>query len=126
MRTIATAPRVEVFALPWPPSANTSKIPVRGRMVSTPKLRAYHTACVLHLGTLDIPPMLPPYEVTLEFHEPDRRRRDVANLEKAVCDSIVKAGIMEDDCKINKLTLVRMPEKFKDGRVVVTITEVSA
>ena len=117
-----TQPRTEIFALPWPPSANTSKIPRGNRMVSTPKLRAYHTAATLAITGLRLDPMTAPYHVTLEFHEPDRRRRDIANLEKAVCDSMVKAGLISDDCHINKLTLIRCP-KFKDGRVVVTITE---
>lgn len=122
-------PRTEILTLPWPPSANTSKFPVKGkrgvRMVSTKKLREYYLlVAIMFKGK--IKPMDPPYSVRIDIYEPDRRHRDIANLEKAIVDSLVKAGVMEDDCFINKLVMERHPDEIaKPGKVVVTIREMT-
>ena len=124
-----TEPRTEILTMPWPPSANNSKIPVkRGkftRMASSPALREYHLlVAILFQGKIKT--LAPPYSVRLDIYEPDRRHRDIANLEKAVVDSLVKAEVMEDDCKINKLVLERHPDELrKPGQIVVTIKEIS-
>ena len=44
-------------------------------------------------------------KVLYEFGRPDKRRRDVANYEKAVSDLLVSAGIIEDDSLIEEMTL---------------------
>ena len=124
----STDPRPEVLTVPWPPSANNSKMPIKGkrgvRMVSTEALREYHLL-IARLFSGKITPVAPPYYVKLDIYEPDRRHRDIANLEKAVVDSLVKAGVMEDDCKINKLVLERHPDELsKPGKIVVTIKEI--
>jgi len=129
MMMSSTNPRTEILTMPWPPSANTSKFPVKGkrgvRMVSTKKLREYHLLVAL-LFAGRIKTLKPPYYVKLDIYEPDRRHRDIANLEKAVVDSLVKAGVMEDDRMINKLTLERHPDKIaKPGKIVVTIKEMT-
>ena len=40
-----------------------------------------------------------------QFGKPDKRRADVANLEKAVSDLLVRAGILADDSQIVDLRL---------------------
>ena len=122
-------PRCEVFTLPWPPSANTSKMPVHGRMVSTKGLRTYHTIATLTIGQLKLEPMVPPYSVHLHFEEPSRHARDLSNFEKAVIDSMVKTGLLVDDCWIDRYVFTRnrdadlKPLVRKVGRVVVTLKE---
>lgn len=39
------------------------------------------------------------------FGRPDKRRRDVANLEKAVGDTLTRWGVLEDDCQIVDIRL---------------------
>ena len=112
--------RTETFNLPWPPSANNSKTIARGRMISTKALRNYHTLAGWTIRERRIKPLLPPYEVTLEFCPPDLRKRDLDNATKAICDSLKNAGLITDDSKIDKLTLIRRP-KIKGGRVIVTV-----
>lgn len=117
--------RVEVFTLPWPPTANNSKVPMwkQRKMVSSQDLRTYHTIAVLTIRGLRMIPLEPPYKVTLELHAPKRvGRHDIMNYEKAVTDSMVKAGLITDDCRIDRFEIERFP-KFKDGRVIVTVTE---
>lgn len=37
------------------------------------------------------------YEITITAVKPDKRRRDLGNLEKAVSDLLQKTGVIEDD-----------------------------
>lgn len=46
-----------------------------------------------------------PVEVVYTFCPPDKRRRDVFNLEKPVSDLLVKHGILADDSLIRKGTV---------------------
>jgi crossover junction endodeoxyribonuclease RusA len=46
-----------------------------------------------------------PVQVTYTFGRPDKRRRDVFNLEKAVSDFLVKHGILTDDTLIERGTV---------------------
>lgn len=43
----------------------------------------------------------------LSFYAPDNRRRDIANLEKQICDAFTASGVWLDDSQIDKLTLER-------------------
>jgi len=43
-------------------------------------------------------------EIVISLVKPDKRKRDVANLEKAVTDFLVSFGILQDDCLITRNT----------------------
>jgi crossover junction endodeoxyribonuclease RusA len=43
--------------------------------------------------------------VVYTFARPDKRKRDLGNLEKAVSDILVKMGVIQDDSFIQKITL---------------------
>lgn len=45
------------------------------------------------------------YELQISAVRPDKRRRDIGNLEKAVSDILQEAGIIEDDCLCDDLHL---------------------
>ena len=63
-------------------------------------------------------------EVLIEVFPPDRRKRDLSNLPKAVEDAITKAGnIWVDDEQLDDLRLVRR-EPTKPGCVIVHIRPV--
>ncbi|WP_206105886.1 RusA family crossover junction endodeoxyribonuclease [Rhizobium laguerreae] len=40
------------------------------------------------------------------FGRPDNRRRDVANLEKAIGDTLTRWGVLKDDCQIIDIRLL--------------------
>ena len=62
-----------------------------------------------------------PVRVLYEFGRPDKRRRDVANYEKAVSDFLVSEGILVDDSLIEEITL-----RWADVEgVEITITEIT-
>lgn len=66
-----------------------------------------------------------PLKIRIECHMPDRRRRDLDNLQKAAFDALTKAGFWADDCQVVDYRVVKMPI-VKDGRLELTITEVEA
>jgi crossover junction endodeoxyribonuclease RusA len=47
--------------------------------------------------------------VEIEAHVPDKRKRDLDNLFKAVLDSLTHAGVWADDSQIDALRIVRKP-----------------
>lgn len=109
------------FTLPYPPTSNNLHAVVRGRKVLSKKGREYHAAVALEVIRLGRPKMPKGRLVFhLDAYPPDRRRRDVANLEKIVVDSLVKAEVILDDCLIDRLEIQRCAVE-KGGRVSVRI-----
>ena len=110
------------FTLPFPPSVNHYWRNFRGRMVIGARGRAYRKAAIDAIGDQAVPVegIGGPLKVELLAHPPDRRRRDLDNLQKALLDSIVAAGVIEDDSNIDDLRVVRGPV-FPGGKVAVVI-----
>lgn len=53
---------------------------------------------------------------------PDRRRRDIDNLSKALLDALEHAGAYPDDEQIDSLMLIRNKDAIvKDGKIVVIL-----
>jgi crossover junction endodeoxyribonuclease RusA len=120
------------LTLPWPPSANTYwRHPTRGRLAGrhliSEKGRDYRAAVIRQvreqLGKID--PRTDLVAVTVEAFVPDRRKRDLGNLEKALMDSLTHAGVWVDDSQIDDLRIKRARndkgELIIAGMVKVTI-----
>mgnify|MGYP000079352359 FL=1 len=60
-------------------------------------------------------------EIEILLTRPDKRRRDVANFEKAVTDFLVDSGVLEDDCLIERNTQAWIGEVVKGGKCSVLI-----
>lgn len=114
--------------LPWPPSTNHAYATIRGRRVKTKEARDYAKIVAAWLNT-------PAgrraretwngdtrFRVRLEAHPPDRRRRDLANLEKIAVDAAF-AWLQQDDSRIDHLELVRLDPDRPAGRIVLEIRE---
>lgn len=63
-----------------------------------------------------------PVKIRIECHMPDRRRRDLDNLQKAAFDALTKAGFWQDDQQVDDYRVKRMPI-IKGGKLEFTITE---
>ena len=114
------------LCLPWPPSVNRIWRSVGGRVLLSADGRAYRqivAAAVLEQhGPAD--PLTGRLSMTLRAYPPDRRRRDVDNLAKAILDAIEHAGsVYENDSQIDHLSIRRMNVE-KPGRVEVSIGEI--
>ena len=90
------------FDLPWPPSLNRYYRHVGSRVLISREGRKYRMMVVSRLGGL-CKKLSGAAQLVLECYPPDRRRRDLDNLLKCLQDSIVAAGILEDDSQIKRL-----------------------
>lgn len=61
-------------------------------------------------------------DVSIEYHLPDLRKRDLDNILKCLLDSLTKCGFWEDDSLINLLQVRRMPVDRANPRFEVSIT----
>ena len=55
---------------------------------------------------------------------PDRRVRDLDNLNKAILDSLTHSNVIEDDKYIDDLRIVRAGYEKNNGRVEIYISEI--
>ena len=62
--------------------------------------------------------------VTLEYHFPDRRRRDPDNYIKLIMDGLVKAGVIQDDSFDNVELVLKQGSADKKPHVIIEIKEV--
>ena len=85
--------------LPYPPSVNRLwRATKTGRVYSSPKYKEWRGHALWAIKeqcrTLRVTGM---YKMTLLAVRPDRRKRDIGNLEKAVSDVLTAAQVVEDD-----------------------------
>jgi len=60
--------------------------------------------------------------LAMDAFPPDRRRRDLDNIQKPVLDALEHAGVYVDDSQID-LLITRRCESTKDGRLDIRIDE---
>lgn len=108
--------------LPWPPSVNHywRRDPRTGRVLVSAKGREYRgqvqSRRVASFGSDRL-------AVVIVAHPPDRRKRDLDNLPKAVLDALTHAGVWDDDSQIDDLRIMR-GQVVKGGGLVVTIRRI--
>ncbi len=98
--------------LPWPPSVNHYWRHVGARVLISQAGREYRQ-CIRSIVTEQV--FLQGHCLRVEgrlsvfvaAHPPDRRKRDLDNLMKAVLDSLQHAGVYESDEQIDMLTIHR-------------------
>lgn len=107
------------FTLPFPPSVN-GLFAGKGRRYCSATYKAWKAAAKAFVPAGLIPG---PYSLELIFDRPDRRARDLGNLEKAVSDLIVERGLVIDDSCCQRITLAwsdAPPQRDSVVRVTVT------
>jgi crossover junction endodeoxyribonuclease RusA len=112
------------ITLGYPPSANHYYRRVGPRTLISREGRTFRReVCALLVGN---GPRKPPaggrIALCLEAFPPDRRRRDLDNLQKPTLDALQHAGVYKDDSQIDVLVAVRH-EPVDGGRVVVVVEE---
>lgn len=116
--------------LPFPPSVNKYWRHVKqGRfiraLISAPGRRYREVARVMaaRQACLD-GPICEPVRVSCIFHPPDRRKRDLDNLPKALFDAITSAQIWTDDSLVHELHL-SWGKKVSGGKAIVRIERIT-
>lgn len=108
-----------VMWLPFPPSVNNYRAIYKGRFITSKQGREWRKAALKILdgvngfGSSRV-------AVKVQVNAPDRRARDLANLDKAIGDALQAAGVFDNDSQIDDYRFVRgMPLSI--GRVVITV-----
>lgn len=86
-----------MLVMPYPPSANALWRNVKGRTLKSAAYRSWLQEALLLLRAQRAPHVAGSYSLAIVADRPDNRRRDLGNLEKAVSDCLVHAGVIEDD-----------------------------
>ena len=110
-----------ILEFPFPPSVNHYLGRFGNRTYKTAKAKAYNkTVYDLVKASHADKGFNTPLCVYYFYWFPDKRKRDIANYEKVLTDSMVTAGVMTDDHLIHKL-IQEKKGYCKDGKVVVII-----
>lgn len=114
------------FNIPFPPSVNKYwGTRMNGRKFLLPRGRKFKddvSLLLLSNGFTDIRWFVQ-VKLDLTAYEPDRRRRDIDNLLKAILDSLSKY-IYEDDSQVRELTIRRGGVDKENPRIAVKVETV--
>lgn len=112
------------LVLPWPPSVNHIYNRRRGGGVYLkPSVKAFREKVWYATRSQRAPMGIDyPVDVVCYLSPPNNRRVDADNLNKAILDALVKAGVLVDDSRgiVDSIKAAWGPN-VSDGRVVVTI-----
>jgi crossover junction endodeoxyribonuclease RusA len=113
--------------LPWPPSVNHYYRRVGPRTLISREGREYRTQVCGLLAPgggsgIRKPPSGGRIALAMDAFPPDRRRRDLDNLQKPVLDALQHAGIYEDDSQID-LLVTRRREVVPRGRLLINVAD---
>ena len=106
--------------LPWPPTVNTYWRNIKGRTIISERGRLYRLSVQQQLTGSE--PMMGRLAIKIAAYPPDRRRRDLDNILKALLDSLTFAHVIEDDSQFDFISIARR-NVVKDGAVQITITQ---
>jgi crossover junction endodeoxyribonuclease RusA len=116
-----------IIQLPWPPSVNHYWRMFKHRMIISKAGREYRKEVRSTYGVLSGQAFKEHdrLDVVIEAYPPDRRRRDLDNVLKAILDGMGYQGacIYPDDSQIDRLTIIRKPP-VKGGYVDVWIDSI--
>jgi Holliday junction resolvase RusA-like endonuclease len=106
--------------LPYPPSVNHYWRRVGARTLISRGGRAFRKTVCSILAADGVRPLAGPLFVEILVHPPDRRRRDIDNVQKALLDAMQHGGAYADDSQIMRLSIER-GEPVAGGRTTVRI-----
>ena len=108
--------------LPFPPSVNRIWRTVQGRIILSAVGRKYRqdVAVAVHQSNV-VPFGANRIDVLIELYEPDRRRRDIDNVPKALFDALQAARVFDDDSQVDMMLVARRGVDRANPRVEVTI-----
>ena len=119
-----------VIIIPYPPSVNSYWRAVKGSVIISRRGREYRDAVYTAINSAfesddveDPRPLLGRLQVKITATMPDRRRRDIDNINKAALDALGYAGVFGDDEQIDDLHVLR-GEVMKPGCLEVEIKEI--
>lgn len=113
------------YVLPYPPTVNHYRLPVRGRLITSKAGREYLQSACMAIKQQGATKLTGRLVVSIWVTVPDRRKRDLDNLLKPVLDALTHGEAYEDDGQIDRL-MVGRAGVGKPGCVRVTVQEIQA
>lgn len=122
-----TNARVISLIVPYPPSVNHYWRAWRGRVCVSAEGRRYAAALTIAAAKAGLRGLRleGALAVRCEFYPPDRRRRDLDNVAKALYDALTRAGIWGDDSQVADAHFIRREADKARPRVELTISIIS-
>lgn len=122
-----------ILTLPYPPTANNLFINAGRRRVKSDEYKAWialaEGVLMSQIPTLRRAGIKTRFEgefhYTLTVIRPDRRRRDIDNLNKATLDFLKSSGVIEDDCLTKTLFNQWSDDAPRAADVTVTLESAS-
>jgi Holliday junction resolvase RusA-like endonuclease len=108
--------------LPYPPSINHYWRRVGHKTLISREGRRFRASVVAILAALRLRPLAGDLTVEVEVYPPDRRRRDIDNVQKALLDALAHGGAYADDSQVVRLEITKR-EPVAGGKTVVRIRE---
>ncbi|MBN8241740.1 RusA family crossover junction endodeoxyribonuclease [Nitratireductor aquimarinus] len=105
--------------LPYPPTANNLFINAGRKRVKSPQYKTWIVMASLSVKDSHRQ-YIGPYSISIAAKRPDKRKRDIANLEKAVSDLLVTNGVIQDDSLCERITMTWDAGINADCVVIVT------
>jgi crossover junction endodeoxyribonuclease RusA len=112
--------------LPWPPSVNRIWRRVGNKTILSAEGREFRKTVqgICAINGISGKRMAGRLSVCITANPPDRRKRDIDNLQKAPLDALTHAAVWEDDSQIDEL-LIRRDSIVSGGSIKITINEIS-
>lgn len=113
------------FKLPFPPSVNAWKTPIKNRMILSRRGRDYRKLVDEELIKLGLKGenIQQPLSVSLVLNPPTLRKYDVDNFTKSLFDALTTSNFWGDDVQVQRL-VVEKGEKTKGGNVIVRVRRI--
>lgn len=113
------------LTLPYPPSVNKYwRMGGNGVFISA-QGRGFRQAVVRILSAKNHKTLGERLRVEIEVYPPDKRKRDLDNVLKALLDALQSAQIFEDDEQIDHL-VVRRSKVIEGGKIIVSVKEIES
>lgn len=93
------------ISIPFPPSVNKLWRNVNGKTLKSQLYRSWIADAGWVVNAQKPKRVDGPYYLTITANRPDRRRRDLGNLEKSVSDLLVYLGVVQDDSFAKRIVL---------------------
>jgi len=106
--------------LPFPPSVNHYYRRVGPRTLISREGRAFRERVCSVLAARGTRPLRGPLALEVEIYPPDRRRRDIDNVQKALLDALEHGGAYRNDSQIVRLAIEKR-DPVPGGRTIVRI-----
>lgn len=114
-----------LLAIPYPPSANRLWRNVGGRTIKSAAYRQWIDAAGWEVRKQRPRGIIGRYHMTLTATAPDKRWRDIGNLEKATSDLLAAVGVVENDRLCRRLVLEWADAIVPGGALTVHLSEVA-